>query len=75
MRDSTFPRHLPIRRTCILTSTVLSERAAIPSNGGFDPEDDGLYASDSFRLQVIRIDVDSGERETVIGDETLFNFP
>jgi hypothetical protein len=43
----------------------------------FDPDDDDspLYASDSFRLQIVRIDVNTGRREVVAADPTLFNFP
>lgn len=41
----------------------------------FDPRDDHLYASDSFRLQIIRIDVRSGRREVIARDPRLFNFP
>jgi hypothetical protein len=41
----------------------------------FDPTDDALYASDSFRLQVIRIDVRTGHRQLLVHDPTLFNFP
>lgn len=40
-----------------------------------DPDDRWLYASDSFRLQVIRIDVHTGERQVVARDSRLFNFP
>jgi hypothetical protein len=41
----------------------------------FDPADRDLYASDSFRLQVIRIDVRTGRREVLVQDPVLFNFP
>lgn len=41
----------------------------------FDPHDHHLYASDSFRLQVIRIDVATGRRELVVHDPVLFDFP
>jgi hypothetical protein len=41
----------------------------------FDRHDDHLYASDSFRLQIIRIDVRSGRREVLVHDPILFNFP
>ena len=41
----------------------------------FDRHDDHLYASDSFRLQIIRIDVRSGRRELLVHDPRLFNFP
>lgn len=41
----------------------------------FDPTDHHLYASDSFRLQVIRIDVTTGRREVLLADPALFNFP
>jgi hypothetical protein len=41
----------------------------------FDHRDDHLYASDSFRLQVIRIDVRTGARELLVHDPRLFNFP
>jgi hypothetical protein len=41
----------------------------------FDPGDHDLYASDSFRLQVIRIDVRTGRREVLVHDPRLFNFP
>ena len=41
----------------------------------FDRHDDHLYASDSFRLQIVRIDVRSGRRELLVHDPVLFNFP
>lgn len=41
----------------------------------FDRHDDALYASDSFRLQVTRIDVRTGRREVLVHDPVLFNFP
>ena len=41
----------------------------------FDPGDRSLYASDSFRLQVIRIDAATGRREVLVHDPVLFNFP
>ena len=33
------------------------------------------FWSDSFRLQIIRIDVRSGRRELLVHDPRLFNFP
>jgi len=41
----------------------------------FDAGDDNLYASDSFRLQIIRIDVRTGARTVLASDPRLFNFP
>lgn len=41
----------------------------------FARDDDHLYASDSFRLQILRIDVRSGRREVLAHDPRLFNFP
>jgi hypothetical protein len=43
----------------------------------FDPDDNDspLYASDSFRLRIVRIDVNTGQREVIASDPTLFNFP
>jgi hypothetical protein len=41
----------------------------------WDPTDDHLYASDSFKLQIIRIDTHTGEREVLVHDPRLFNFP
>lgn len=41
----------------------------------FDRHDHHLYASDSFRLQIVRIDVHTGTREVIAADPTLFNFP
>ena len=43
----------------------------------FNPKADDrrLYAVDSLGLGVIAIDVDTGERTTLVSDSTLFNFP
>ena len=41
----------------------------------WDPTDDHLYASDSYKLQIIRIDTHTGEREVLVRDPGLFNFP
>jgi hypothetical protein len=41
----------------------------------FREGDDWLYAVDPFHLRVIRIDVETGEREVVIEDDVLLNFP
>lgn len=39
------------------------------------PNDRWIYAADSLRLRVIRIDTRTGAREVVATDEELFNFP
>jgi hypothetical protein len=41
----------------------------------YDPQDDGLYATDPFHLRVLRIDVQSGVRTVIADDPELFNFP
>jgi hypothetical protein len=41
----------------------------------FDRHDKYLYAADSLNLRVIRIDPDTGTRETLLTDPVLFNFP
>lgn len=41
----------------------------------FDPRDRHLYATDCFNMRVLRIDVETGEREVVIKDSRLLNFP
>ncbi|MDQ3031913.1 MAG: hypothetical protein M3Y87_05800 [Myxococcota bacterium] len=41
----------------------------------FREGEDWLYALDPFQLQVIRIDVETGEREVVLRDDVLLNFP
>lgn len=41
----------------------------------FDHHDKYLYATDSLNLRVIRIDPDTGSRQTLLGDPVLFNFP
>lgn len=41
----------------------------------FRDGDDRLYAVDPFHLRVIRIDVETGEREVVLEDDVLLNFP
>ena len=40
-----------------------------------EPGDRWVYVGDPFHLRVIRIDVESGAREVVGDDPTLFNFP
>ncbi len=39
-----------------------------------DPCDRHIYATDSLRLRVVRIDVDTGQREVLAEDPLLFNF-
>jgi hypothetical protein len=39
------------------------------------PHDPFLYAADSLQLRLIRINVESGQRQVVGDDPTLFNFP
>jgi len=39
------------------------------------PRDRWLYAADSLQLRIIRIDVDTGQRQIVADDPKLFNFP
>jgi hypothetical protein len=41
----------------------------------FDPSDRLLYAADPLQLQVIRIDLASGERQVVASGADLFDFP
>lgn len=41
----------------------------------WDPRDDRLYAADPFRLRVVRIDVETGERTVLAEDPVLLNFP
>ncbi|HEY3495397.1 MAG TPA: hypothetical protein VGK73_11950, partial [Polyangiaceae bacterium] len=41
----------------------------------WDPGHRFIYATDSLKLRVIRIDVETGKREVLIGDPVLFNFP
>jgi len=41
----------------------------------FNPKDRWLYAADSLQLQIIRINIDTGRRQVVADDPTLFNFP
>jgi hypothetical protein len=41
----------------------------------WDARDRRLYAMDPFHLRVLRIDVNTGARETVADDPLLFNFP
>jgi len=39
------------------------------------PDSPWLYAADSLQLRVIRINVNTGQRQVVAADPTLFNFP
>lgn len=39
------------------------------------PGDDALYAADSLRLRIVRIDTRDGSRQVVASDPVLFNFP
>jgi hypothetical protein len=39
------------------------------------PNDHRLVAADPFNLRLIRIDIQTGERETLAADPVLFNFP
>jgi hypothetical protein len=41
----------------------------------FNPSDQRLYVTDSFHGGLIRIDVDTGEREVVLRNGVLFDFP
>lgn len=41
----------------------------------FSIHDRYLYAADSLQLRVIRIDVETGDRQVVADNSTLFNFP
>jgi hypothetical protein len=41
----------------------------------WDPQDEHLYAMDPIRLRVLRIDVDSGEREVVASNAAVLSFP
>ena len=41
----------------------------------WDPAHRFIYATDSLKLRVIRIDVETGKRETLLSDPVLFNFP
>lgn len=40
-----------------------------------EPRDRYLYAADALQLQLIRIDVETGERQVVADDTRLFSFP
>jgi hypothetical protein len=40
----------------------------------WDPDDQGIYAGDPFRLTLIRIDSRTGKREVLSDDHKLFNF-
>jgi hypothetical protein len=41
----------------------------------YNRRDTRLYATDPFNMQVIRIDVETGEREVLLRDPALLNFP
>jgi hypothetical protein len=41
----------------------------------FDTHDKFLYATDALQLRIIRIDVNTGERQVIADNPTLFNFP
>lgn len=41
----------------------------------WNPGDRRILATDPFRLQLIRINIDTGEREVLVQNELLFNFP
>jgi hypothetical protein len=73
-------------RTLLDSSTPAEQRAAtiktvVPREGDLDTlhglafAGRWLYAGDPFRLQLIRVDVRTGERQVVSDDARLFNFP
>jgi hypothetical protein len=73
-------------RVLMDSSTPPEERAAtiktvVPRAGDLDTlhgiafAGRWLYAGDPFRLQLIRVDVRTGERQVVSDDARLFNFP
>jgi hypothetical protein len=39
------------------------------------PNDPWLYAGDCFNLRILRVNINTGVRQLVVGDRTLFNFP
>jgi len=41
----------------------------------FDPNDRRLYATDCFHGGLVRIDVETGQSQTLISDSVLFDFP
>jgi hypothetical protein len=41
----------------------------------YSPNDHYLYAADALKLRLIRVDVQTGQRQVVADDQKLFNFP
>jgi len=59
--------------------TVTPRKYALESLKGitfnrWDKHDDGIYAGDPFRLQLIRIDSHTGRREVLSANQRLFDF-
>lgn len=79
--DSLFDDRLPHERAADIQlvspkpSHIAVEQLLNITFNPFEPDEPYLYAADSLQLQVIRIDIRTGERQVVANDPKLLNFP